>query len=115
MDDTGPSTLQNDLGGLNISGGFSFAGNWMNQPTFNVAQSATPSLSRIWTVPKHSSKHFVGREDVLKDLHLAFTEDSSPGPAQRKTAVIHGLGGAGKSEICLKYAEAHREQYGFST
>lgn len=36
---------------------------------------------------------------------------NSNSPAQQRKFVLYGLGGSGKSQLCLKFAEDHRERY----
>ncbi|KAK0611657.1 hypothetical protein B0T14DRAFT_488834 [Immersiella caudata] len=50
--------------------------------------------------------HFVAREEELNQLH----EILSKGP-DRRTAVIHGLGGMGKTQVAVEYAQRHRNDY----
>jgi hypothetical protein len=57
-------------------------------------------------IPEETSPTFVGREDLLGRLRLAFFPHNSsivPGPG-RKSFVIFGMGGSGKTELCCKFA-----------
>jgi hypothetical protein len=59
------------------------------------------SLSEISEV-----HHFVAREEELAGIHKVLGEDSG-----RRTAVVHGLGGMGKTQLAAAYAKQHREDY----
>jgi hypothetical protein len=50
--------------------------------------------------------HFVAREEELAQLHNILGK----GP-DRRTAVIHGLGGMGKTQLAIAYAKRHRDDY----
>jgi hypothetical protein len=50
--------------------------------------------------------HFVGRSDELADIHKELQHNSS-----RKTVVVHGLGGMGKTQLALAYAQRHIDDY----
>jgi hypothetical protein len=51
-------------------------------------------------------EHFVGRDENIVKICEALQYDGS-----RKTAVMHGLGGIGKTQLALAYAHRHREEY----
>lgn len=51
-------------------------------------------------------KSFVGRDDELDRIHDELQHDGS-----RKTVVVHGLGGMGKTQLALAYAQRHRDEY----
>jgi AAA+ ATPase superfamily predicted ATPase len=48
----------------------------------------------------------VAREDELRDIHEALRGDGS-----RRTVVLHGLGGIGKTQLAIAYAKEHKENY----
>ena len=58
--------------------------------------------TRLSTVPFKTNQYFTGREDILKNLHAAFTENNSV--AINQTQAINGLGGIGKTQIARQYA-----------
>ncbi|KAL8650448.1 MAG: hypothetical protein Q9226_005138 [Calogaya cf. arnoldii] len=63
-----------------------------------------------WTVYRSRNPLFTGRDDILRDLEAAIRDavkDSSD-PDQR-TIAISGMGGQGKSEICLQLAYRVRQ------
>lgn len=52
------------------------------------------------------ANHFVGRDAELRRLHtmLEWT-------GERRTAVLHGLGGMGKTQLSMEYTKRHRSDY----
>jgi AAA+ ATPase superfamily predicted ATPase len=48
----------------------------------------------------------VAREDELRDIHKALSGDGS-----RRTVVLHGLGGIGKTQLAVAYAKRHKDNY----
>jgi hypothetical protein len=70
-----------------------------NEPTASFAvQSSVLEVSRV--------DHFVGRSEELDAIHRELEHDGS-----RKTAVVHGLGGMGKTQLALAYAQRHKAEY----
>ena len=52
------------------------------------------------------TQQFVAREDELRDIHEALSGDGS-----RRTVVLHGLGGIGKTQLAVAYAKRHKDNY----
>lgn len=50
--------------------------------------------------------HFIGRSDELAAIHKQLQHDGS-----RKTVVVHGLGGMGKTQLALAYVQRHKDDY----
>jgi ATP/maltotriose-dependent transcriptional regulator MalT len=50
--------------------------------------------------------HFVGRSEELDAIHRELQRDGS-----RKTVVVHGLGGMGKTQLSLACAQRHKDEY----
>ena len=48
----------------------------------------------------------MAREDELRDIHEALSGDGS-----RRTVVLHGLGGIGKTQLAVTYAKRHKDNY----
>ena len=63
-------------------------------------------------VPRNANTLFTGRKDILERL------DRSLGPQSKsldiakhqRRFVIYGYGGIGKSDVCLKFANDHRQE-----
>ncbi|KAF8345351.1 hypothetical protein F5887DRAFT_1282603, partial [Amanita rubescens] len=57
---------------------------------------------------KHSSTFFTGRDKYLQRLKDHF---SSQVEGQRKSFLLHGMGGIGKTQICLKFIEQNPDLF----
>jgi hypothetical protein len=56
----------------------------------------------------HSSANFTGRRDYLAKLRDYFSV--KPGePLRRKSFLLYGMGGIGKTQICLKFTEENSD------
>ncbi|KAN0072319.1 hypothetical protein V8E54_009248 [Elaphomyces granulatus] len=51
-------------------------------------------------------EHFVAREDELAEMHGTLCGNGS-----RRTVVLHGLGGIGKTQLTIAYAKQHKDNY----
>jgi hypothetical protein len=51
-------------------------------------------------------EHFVAREEELAEMHKTLSGDGS-----RRTIVLHGLGGIGKTQLTVAYAKRHKDNY----
>ena len=64
-----------------------------------------------WIVPRTVNDLFTGRTELLLRIRNALHYKKGSFPDKQKRFVITGLGGLGKSEICLKVASQMREEY----
>jgi hypothetical protein len=60
-----------------------------------------------WMVPRSINPFFTGRTDILDKLRQQLCESEIEG---QKRVIIWGMGGSGKSEVCLKFADENREK-----
>ena len=51
-------------------------------------------------------EHFVARETELEEIYAKLSSDSS-----RRTVVLYGFGGIGKTQLSVTYAKRHKESY----
>jgi hypothetical protein len=69
----------------------------------------TISLPKIEYKPRApSSRNFTGRRDYLTKLRDFFTAEFD-GPLRRKSFLLHGMGGIGKTQICLRFTEENSD------
>lgn len=54
------------------------------------------------------SRSFTGREDILEQMRSYFLEGS---PLERRLFVLCGLGGAGKTQLALKFVQLRKGMY----
>ena len=61
-------------------------------------------------VPRTVNELFTGRAELLLRIQKALYDDHPSDLSKQKRFVITGLGGQGKSEICLKVADLMRDK-----
>ena len=61
----------------------------------------------VWNVPFHRNINFTGREELLKKIREKLTSDEK----ELKIVAIHGLGGIGKTQVVLEFANRYRSSY----
>jgi tetratricopeptide (TPR) repeat protein len=66
------------------------------------------SLNRHYIVGQSAKSFYTGRERQMVTLKTAFEDSRYAG---QKKFVIYGLGGSGKTELALKYAEENMQNY----
>lgn len=64
-----------------------------------------------WLVPGKVNSLFTGRSKLINRMQNAFSVRENQTTTEQQRVVITGMGGQGKSEICLKVANLMREQY----
>src|SRR5258708_1794886 len=69
------------------------------------------SLPSIWNVPYPRNPFFTGREQMLEDLHRHLANTASA--ALTQSPAITGLGGIGKTQVAIEYANRYRDEYHF--
>jgi hypothetical protein len=72
------------------------------------AQSHIP---KHFSLPDDPRQDFIGREEILDCLYNAFFPYGVHNPSpERKSYVIYGMGGCGKTQVCVRFAQIYREQ-----
>ena len=71
----------------------------------NVLPTNTVQINVPVTQMPNSSPIFTGRQDVLDKLRKIFTHQITNGLMSRNSCLLWGMGGIGKTQICLKFIE----------
>src|ERR1700734_3291429 len=67
--------------------------------------------NRYYEIPRNPSSTFTERHDVYTRLQETCLPSDDPGfPPRQRRFVLYGLGGSGKTQLCLKFAEEYREK-----
>jgi tetratricopeptide (TPR) repeat protein len=66
---------------------------------------------RHWVMPYGFNPGFVGRESVLAEMRAALQSGGDGPQSLALVQAIHGLGGVGKTQLAIRYAHAHAEDY----
>ncbi|KAI1378304.1 hypothetical protein F4677DRAFT_443519 [Hypoxylon crocopeplum] len=73
-----------------------------------VTLQVVPSLNKHFVVGRSVKSFYTGREKQMAKVTAAFADTTYGG---QKRFIIYGLGGSGKTELALKYAEDHLQNY----
>jgi FlaA1/EpsC-like NDP-sugar epimerase len=64
-----------------------------------------------WMVPRAINSLFTGRSDLLSRIQRALQSEPISAAQCQRRFVITGLGGQGKSELCLQVASLMKQKY----
>lgn len=96
---------QSILDAAQVGGNINVFGDITQELTINQAESPKP-LSIIQNIPYRGAAKFVGREEEMSILHQLLQ-----GTHSVKICAITGMGGIGKTELAIQYAQNHQETY----
>ncbi|KAF2726965.1 hypothetical protein EJ04DRAFT_506445 [Polyplosphaeria fusca] len=106
-------TLRSELrkGILSLQEGISTR-NEAPSPVIQSAQAVIPLayINEHFSLPQAVSSTFIGRDVELDTLTDAMFQQETR-HFQQKRFVVHGLGGAGKSQFCSKWAQDNRHRF----
>lgn len=76
-----------------------------------IKPTSAPLLNELYMVPRSSTPQFTGRQLQAEMLKEELGAIQSPNVVNKlRIAVIQGLGGSGKTQFCLKFAEVNRSR-----
>ena len=77
----------------------------------DVCGASASSNNKHYCVPQNLSAIFTGRDDIIQKIYNGFlSSDSEEKNLEQKRFVLYGLGGSGKTQACIKFAQDHRER-----
>jgi hypothetical protein len=72
-------------------------------------EATNPSPQPTMMYKPHSSPRFTGRRDYLEKLSRYFILRVGQ-PLDRRFFLVFGMGGSGKTQICMKFTEENAHQ-----
>lgn len=69
------------------------------------------TVNKYFEVPLDTNKNYVERFNVTNSLERLLPVGSDSPQATKRRVVLYGLGGSGKTEIAVRFAELHRNDY----
>ncbi|KAJ0108043.1 hypothetical protein J7T55_007161 [Diaporthe amygdali] len=90
----------------------------INEPvinqTFNQISNGRYWEGKLSNIPRSASHKFTGRESLLVRLQdcLVRTPNCKVHNRMRAVFILFGLGGSGKTQVALKFAELHKNTFG---
>lgn len=71
-----------------------------------------PRVQLHFYLPDETTPNFVGRQDSLSDICFSFFPNGCPNATRgRKSFIVFGMGGSGKTELCCKFATEYKDRY----
>ena len=122
MQDSSGSGLFSNAQNLVINGGIFVSLSWADLAiilNFSIYQNnvnicPTDRQMKIPMLQKpNSSLIFTGRKDILNKLGKIFAPRANSRQMSRCSCLLLGLGGIGKTQICLKFTEENSERQVF--
>ena len=91
----------------NSSGSISTSVVTIGEQHLHLPAGATPApgSGEAWNIPPRLA-HFVGRADLLDQLHQHLTDSGTA-----TVCAVHGLGGIGKTALAVQYAHQHADAF----
>ncbi|KAI1392806.1 P-loop containing nucleoside triphosphate hydrolase protein [Hypoxylon trugodes] len=81
-----------------------------DRPPAEPIDSANQTLQKPLYLVRHKAwVNFVGRDHCLNAIEHSLIREK--GDTIQKCFVVYGIGGAGKTQVCLRFAELHRDKF----
>ena len=77
---------------------------------FNIYNGNGMTFDGVIPLTPNLSKQFTGRIEVIATLKKHFFTNTNDVAQKRKFFLLHGMGGVGKTQICLKFLEDMSDQ-----
>ncbi|MCJ1349722.1 hypothetical protein MMC31_007963, partial [Peltigera leucophlebia] len=78
-----------------------------SSPVYNAS-----FYNKHYCIPRHLSAIFTGRDDIIQEMYKGFLATNAEITLiKQKRFVVYGLGGSGKTQACLKFAQDYRERF----
>lgn len=91
--------------------GIANVGDFRGARLYNFVPPLPPKPGRRYLVPRGARRQFAGYSDILQRLERRLLHNGDDDDNSKQTVfVLSGLGGVGKSEIVLQFAEKHRDR-----
>lgn len=84
-----------------------------NQHILRLTDSNTRYAPEVKGVPFQQNPRFLGRDEVLQDLHKKIKMNENTDMSRQRSCVIHGMGGVGKTQTALEYTYRYRHEYSY--
>ena len=78
---------------------------YLEQINYNTGTGNRMTSDAAIPVKPNSSIRFTGRNDVLAKLKEHFNAESNDKLRRRKFFLLYGMGGIGKTQICMRFIE----------
>ena len=72
---------------------------------YNIHNTNRTTSAGVIPLMPNPSNRFTGRTEVIARLKRHFSNTNELTQRRRKFFLLHGMGGVGKTQICLKFLE----------
>ena len=72
---------------------------------YKINNSNSTMSDGVIPLMPNPSNRFTGRTEVIAKLKKHFSINPNDSAQKRKSFLLHGMGGIGKTQICLKFVE----------
>ena len=77
---------------------------------YNINYGNGVTSDAVIPLMPNPSNRFTGRTDVIAKLKKHFSTNANTTVQRRRFFLLHGMGGIGKTQICLKFVEEMSDQ-----
>jgi hypothetical protein len=83
-----------------------------NQPFHFQLDASKPARNKHFFLPQAVSSIFTEREEMSQRVKQSLlAQESIISSRRQRRLIIYGMGGSGKTQLCCKFAQDHREKY----
>lgn len=79
------------------------------------SEISLPQRNEHFVIPRAVNSFFTGRDGIRQRLQDSLLPDPHFRPGDQQRFVLFGLGGCGKTQLAMRFAQAHREKYTLSS